>query len=92
MNSRINKLHERALVYDDHSSTFQDLLILDGSFTIHGRNIQNLAIEIFKVIRNISPGIMKEVFILKNILSTPNIYLEVVIFAQCIMGLKHCLT
>ena len=92
MNSRINKLHERALrlVYDDHSSTFQDILILDGSFTIHERNIQNLAIEIFKVICNIAPDIMKEVFILKNFLST--IYLKVDIFAQCIIGLEHCLT
>ena len=66
LNSRINKLHERALVYDDHSSTFQDLLIFDGSFTIHERNIQILAIEIFKVIRNKAPDIMKEVFILKK--------------------------
>ena len=68
LNNRINKIHERALrlVYNDHTSTFIQLLAIDKSFTIHERNIQSLAIEIFKVIQGQSPDIMKKVFILKS--------------------------
>ena len=51
INTQINKLHERALrlVYNDKSSPCQELLERDNSVTIHGRNIQLLLIEIFKV-------------------------------------------
>ena len=49
-NSRINRLHERALriTYSDHQSTLEELLAKDGSVTIHARNLQFLAIEIYK--------------------------------------------
>ena len=47
-------------------STFDELLTKDKSFTIHHRNIQTLAIEIYKVINNISPEIIKEIFVLKS--------------------------
>ena len=68
LNNRINKIHERALrlVYDDCEKTFAELLVLDDSFTIHERNIQSLAIELFKVIHNLSPEIMSEVFVVKS--------------------------
>ena len=68
LNTRINNIHERALrlVYNDPTSTFNQLLAIDKSFTIHERNIQSLAIEIFKVIQGQSPDIMKEVFVLKS--------------------------
>ena len=50
-NARINRLHERALriVYDDHYSSFEELLIKDGSVKIHISNIQTLAIELYKI-------------------------------------------
>ena len=40
-NSKINKLHERALrqVYDDYVSAFDELLEKDNSFTVHHYNI-----------------------------------------------------
>ena len=43
--------HERALtiVYQDHNSTFNELLAKDGPFKIHDRNLQKLLTEIFKV-------------------------------------------
>ena len=68
MNARINRIHERALriVYNDYKSSLDELLIKDNSFTIHHRNIQTLGIEIYKVINDISPEIMKEVFVLKS--------------------------
>ena len=68
LNLRINKIHERALrlVYNDSITTFKELLRLDKSFTIHERNVQSLAIEVFKVVHNLSPEIMREVFVLKQ--------------------------
>ena len=64
LNNRINRLHERALrlVYKDTELTFEQLLEKDNSFTIHHRNLQRLATEIYKVINNESPLIMKLVF------------------------------
>ena len=64
MNNRINRLHERALrlVYSDTNLTFEELLELDNSFTIHHRNLQKLAIEMYKVKHNLSPPFMKNVF------------------------------
>ena len=63
-----NLLHERAirLVYKNSTLTFEQLLEMDNSFTIHHRNIQKLAIEIYKVINSESPSIMKNVFPLTN--------------------------
>ena len=68
LNNRINKLHERALriVFKNNNATFDDLLKLDGSVTVHERNIQTMAIELFKVIKDLSPLIMNEVFQLKE--------------------------
>ena len=48
LNSRINKLHERALrvTYADETSTFEELLHIDGALTIHERNLQKLATHV----------------------------------------------
>ena len=64
LNQRINRLHERALriVYQDQKSSFCELLDKDGSVTIHERNIQSLAIELYKVWHGLSPEIMNLVF------------------------------
>ena len=47
----MNRIQERGLraVYDDYTSCFDDLLKKSGSVTIHHRNIQRVAIEMFKV-------------------------------------------
>ena len=64
LNNRINRLHERALrmVYKDQHLTFEQLLEKDNSFTVHHRNLQKLATEIYKIINNESPLIMKQIF------------------------------
>ena len=64
LNNRINILHEKALrlVYSDNKLSFQELLILDNSFTIHHRNLQRLATEMFKVKNDLSPKFMINVF------------------------------
>ena len=65
MDSRVNKLHERALriVYQDYASSFTELLDKDNSATIHNRNIKLLAIELFKVKNWLSPPFMEEIFV-----------------------------
>ena len=65
VNSRINRLHERALrlLYKDDVSTFEGLLEMDGAFTIHQRNIQSLAIEMYKAKNNLGPILLKDIFL-----------------------------
>ena len=64
INNRINKLHERALrlVYKYVQCTFQQLLDKDNTVTIHHRNLQKVAIEMYKLQNNLSPKFMKEIF------------------------------
>ena len=64
INNKINRLHERALriVYSDFKSTFEGLLRKDNSFSIHERNIQSLAIEIYKFLNGLSPSFLNNVF------------------------------
>ena len=64
MNNKINRIHERALrlIYQDYTTTFDDLLKKDGSLTFHHRNIHHVAIEMFKVKHDLSPPFMKEIF------------------------------
>ena len=52
LNSRVNKLHKRALriVYQDYASSFTELLDKVRLTTIRKRNIQLLPTELFKVI------------------------------------------
>ena len=59
-----NNVLEKSLriVYSDYKSTFQELLDKDASFSVHHRNIQTLAIEIYKHIHGLSPAIMGEIF------------------------------
>ena len=68
LNTRINKIHERALriVYNDNISTFDNLLEKDNSVTVHERNIQTLAIELYKVLNGLSPKIMNDIFSIKE--------------------------
>ena len=60
INRKINHIHERSLriVYRDYNSSFKDLLKKDNSVCIHHRNIQSLAVELFKV----KDTIMSDIF------------------------------
>ena len=68
LNNRINNIHERALrlTYKDNKSSFKELLEKDHSVTVHHKNLQVLVTEIFKVINDLAPDIMKDVFELKE--------------------------
>ena len=68
MNNKINRLQERALrfVFNDYNSSFQNLLIRDGSVTVHHNNIRLLAIEMYKVKNELSPNHIIELFTRSN--------------------------
>ena len=68
LNNKINGIHERALrlVYSDNVSSFDKLLKKGRSLSIHHRNIQSRAIEIYKLFHGLSPSIMKKVFHLNS--------------------------
>ena len=62
LNNKINRLHERALrvAYSDYVSSFEELLIKDGTCTIHQRNLKVLALEMYKIAHEKSPSFMKD--------------------------------
>ena len=64
LNNKINNLHEKSLrlVYKDEKLIFHELLSKDDSVTIHQRNLQWLATEMYKVKNNLSPLPMQELF------------------------------
>ena len=64
LNTKINRLHERCLrmVYNDKNSTSNASLEQYGSVSIHHKNLQKLAVTMFKVSRGLSPEIINEIF------------------------------
>ena len=67
LNSEVNRLHEMCLrmIYVKISN-FEELLDKDNSISIHHNNIHATAIEMYKVVNDISPDIMIGVFKLRN--------------------------
>ena len=57
---------ENLSINQDSKSSFGDLLTKDGAYTVHTRNIQTLAIELYKVWQGIAPKIMEKVFPLNS--------------------------
>ena len=68
MNNKINRLNERCLriVHSDKTSSYEKLLKKDGSVTIHTRNLQTLATEMFEVYNNLSPAIRTDFFYVRQ--------------------------
>ena len=63
VNNETNHLPERSLriIYKDNNSSFKELLKKDNSFSVHFKNIQSLATELFKVKENLSNTIMNDI-------------------------------
>ena len=68
INNKINSLHERCLriIYNDYRSSFEYLLDRDKGVTIHLKSVRTLAIEMFKVSKNLSPQLVTEIFEKRN--------------------------
>ena len=50
------------IVYRDNTTSFEELLETDNSVSVHHRNIQVVATELFEIVNGISSDIMKEFF------------------------------
>ena len=63
-NSRINRIHERAMriAHYDYESTLEQLLIKNKTITSRKKNLQYLAIEIYKTFNDLNPPFMDEIF------------------------------
>ena len=61
-------LHERCLriIYNDQQPSFTELLNKDNSISIHIRNIQRLAIEMFRFYNRLLLPLMSNIFKLKE--------------------------
>ena len=86
-NRKINRLHERCLriIYNDKQSSFKILLEKDSSVSIHDRNIQCLATEMYKVSNGLSPHIVA-IFLPKKI-ATLTIFDLILSFPDLLLGL-----
>ena len=62
LNNKINRLYERALrtAYLDYVSSFEELSIKDCSVTMHQRNLNVLATEMYKIFHGIFPKFMTD--------------------------------
>ena len=63
LTNNINSIHESSprITYQDHISAFSEMLNNVNSVSIHHRNLQNLATEMFKM--GFSPDILRETFL-----------------------------
>ena len=63
VNNKINQMHERSLyiLYKERTSSIKNLLKKNNSFPVLHRNIQLLAIELFKVKENLSNTVMSNI-------------------------------
>ena len=50
------------IIYNDKMSTYENVLVRGRSVSVHVRNLQILATEVFKGHRNLSSPIFKELF------------------------------
>ena len=51
------------ITYEDHKASFEELIsVMDESVSVHYKNLQYLAIELYKVFNGISPDIIRDVF------------------------------
>ena len=54
------------MIFDDQTSSFQELQEKNNSFTVHHFNIQSFATEIFQNSNNIAPTIIDDLFTISN--------------------------
>ena len=61
------------MIYRDNTSSFKELLVKDGSTTIHQRNLQALVTEMYKVSKMITPQFMENIFSINRNLDSGNV-------------------
>ena len=91
LNSKFNRLHEQCLwiIYNDKQSSFEQLLNQDKSVSIHHRNIQVLAIEMYKMALFLKLSRKCLNFVKRAIIILDLLYsLQFRVLIQCIMVLR----
>ena len=64
LNHKINRLHERCLrvIYNDGHSSYDELLNLDNSVSMHHRNLQMLATEMLRLYTGSAANVLNKLF------------------------------
>lgn len=64
LNNQISKIRKWGLriVYQNNNLSGNEDMEVDGSISVHNRNVQFLARDIFKLTNNLTPEIMKQIF------------------------------
>ena len=64
LNHKINRLHERCLriIYNDGHSSYDELLNLDNSVSMHHMNLQMLATEILRLYTGSAANVLNKLF------------------------------
>ena len=67
-NNKIKYFHGRCLrlIYNDKSSSYEELSQKDGSIPIHHKSIKELSIEMFKIKNTLAPKLVKDIFVESN--------------------------
>ena len=68
LNNALNSIHERALrlIYNDYELPFDRILEDNKQKSIHQKNIESLAIEIYKFQAGLTPPIMSDLFVTRE--------------------------
>ena len=61
---KIEKVQDRCLrlLYDDYSSSYENLLNKSGQPSMELKRLRILALEVFKTLKSLNPEFMKEIF------------------------------
>ena len=75
LNNALNNVHERALrlIYNDHEKSFNSILTENNLKTIHQKNLEFLAIELYKFQNGLSPPIMNDFLLKTKHLQSPKV-------------------
>ena len=65
--NKVENLQKRALrfLYNDYSTSYEELLKKSGKSTVNVSNYRSLCIEIFKTLNDITPSFIKDIFKLR---------------------------
>ena len=68
LNNVLNSIHERVLrlIYNDYQLPFVRILEYNKQKNIHQKNIESLAIQIYKLKAGLKPPIMSDLFVTKG--------------------------
>ena len=70
-NNKIETIHKRSLrcIYNDQNKSYEELLKINDTPTIHVKNLQSLMVIIYQTLNNQNPNFMK-IFSMKRLLIT----------------------